>query len=165
MEAELLPPGMEYLDDTRGGTQELPVCRKLQEGLGGAFMEEGVQKGLVCVDQGVELCRYGKDHMEIGGVDDFRFSFVGPNFLVERLAVGTAAVAAGIVMEVQVAAVGADGDIAAKHPRLAGHDGGGRLALCRGRAERSSIVRPCVVKDLLDLKPVHGAHLPSCQKD
>ena len=65
----------------------------------------------------------------------------------------------------KVAAVGADGDIAAKHPRLAGHDGGGRLALCRGRAERSSIVRPCVVKDLLDLKPVHGAHLPSCQKD
>ena len=127
-------------------------------------MEEGVEEGLVRIDQRVELGRYGKDHMEIGGVDDFRFSFVDPDFLVERLAVGTVAVAAGIVMEVQVAAVSADGGIAAKLPGLAGHDGGSRFPLYQGRAERSGIARPGIVKDLLNLKPVHGAHLPSCQK-
>lgn len=63
-------------------------------------MEEGIQKGLVGIDQRVELGRYGKDHMEIGGVDDFRFPSVNPEFLEERLAVGAVAVAAGIIMEV-----------------------------------------------------------------
>ena len=100
MEVEFLPPGMEYLDDAGCGPQKLPVCRKLQESLSGALMEEGIQKGLVGIDQRVELGRYGKDHMEIGGVDDFRFPSVNPEFLEERLAVGTVAVAAGIVMEV-----------------------------------------------------------------
>ncbi len=38
--------------------------------------------------------------MEIGGVDDFRFPSVNPEFLEECLAVGAVAVAAGIVMEV-----------------------------------------------------------------
>ena len=59
MEVELLPPGMEYLDDAGCGPQKLPVCRKLQESLSGALMEEGIQKGLVGIDQRVELGRYG----------------------------------------------------------------------------------------------------------
>ncbi len=91
-------------------------------------------EGLVCIDQRVQLCRNGEHYMEIGGVDDLSFSFVGPDLLEKRLTVGAAAVAAGIVMEVQVAAVSADGDIAAKFPGLAGHDGGGRFALYRGGA-------------------------------
>ena len=37
-----------------------------------------------------------------------------------------AVVAAGIVMEVQMAAVNADGDTAARHPGLAGYDRSGR---------------------------------------
>ena len=65
MEVQLLPPGMEDLDDAWGGAQELPVRGELQEGLCGASVEEGVQKGLVGVDQSVQLYRDGEDHMEI----------------------------------------------------------------------------------------------------
>ena len=164
MEVEFLPPGMEYLDDAGCGPQKLPVCRKLQESLSGALMEEGIQKGLVGIDQRVELGRYGKDHMEIGSVDDFRFPSVNPEFLEERLAVGTVAVAAGIIVEVHVPAVGADGDIAAQLSGLAGHDGGSGFHLYRGGAERSGVHLPGVVKDLLNLEPMHCGHLPSCQR-
>ncbi len=63
-------------------------------------MEEGIQKGLLGIDQRVEWAGMVKTTMEIGGVVNFRFPSVNPEFLEERLAVGTVAVAAGIVMEV-----------------------------------------------------------------
>ena len=155
---------MEDLYDAGNSAQELSVSRKLQEGLGRTSVEEGIQKGLVGIDQGVQLGRYGKDHMEIGRVNNFGFPFVDPEFLKKCLAVRAVAVAAGIIVEVQVPAVGADGNITAQLPGLAGHDGRSRFHLDRGRAERSGILLPGVIKDLLDLKPVHCAHLPSCQR-
>lgn len=81
MEVQLLPPGMEDLDDAWGGAQELPVCGELQEGLCGAFVEEGVQKGLVGVNQCVQLYRDGEDHMEIRGIDDLGLACIHPQLL------------------------------------------------------------------------------------
>lgn len=127
-------------------------------------MEEGVQEGLVCIDQGVKLCRDGEDHMEIGGADDLGLAGVYPQLLGKGLAVRAVTVAAGIAVEVHVAAVGADGDVAAQLPGLAGHDGGSGLFLHRGGRKGRSIRFPRVVKDLLDPKPVHAASLPSGQR-
>ena len=165
MEVELLPPGMEDLDDARGGTQEPPVSGELQQGLCGAPVEEGVEECLVCIDQGVKLCGDGEDHMEIGGINDLRLAGVDPELFQKGLAAGAVTVAAGIVVEVHVAAVRADGDVAAQLSGLAVHDGGGGLFLHVGRTERSGIPFPGIVKDLLDLKPAHAASLPSGQRD
>lgn len=94
--------------------------------------------------------------MEIRGINYLCFPGIYPEFLQKCLAVWAVAVAAGIVMEVQVSAVRADGNIAAEFPGLAGHEGGGGLPLYRGGAEESSIALPGIVKDLLELKPEHG---------
>ena len=112
MEVQLLPPGMEDLDDAWGGAQELPVRGELQEGLCGASVEEGVQKGLVGVDQSVQLYRDGEDHMEIRGIDDLGLAGINPQLLQKGLAVGAAAVAAGIIVELQMPAVRTDRNIA-----------------------------------------------------
>ena len=81
MEVQLLSPGMEDLDDAGGGPQELPVRGELQEGLCGASVEEGVQKGLVGVDQCVQLCRDGEDHMEIRCINDLGLARINPQLL------------------------------------------------------------------------------------
>lgn len=67
-------------------------------------------------------------------------------------------------MKLQMPAVRTDRDVAAQLRGLAGHDGGGSFPLDRGGAEGRGILFPCAVKDLLDLKPVHDASLPTCQK-
>ena len=164
VEVELLPPGMEYLDDAGYSAQELPVSGQLQQGLRGAPVEEGAEEGLVCIDRRVQLCRNCKHYMEIRRIDDLCPPRIDPDLFENGLVAGAAAVAAGIIVDLHMAAVTADGSIHPKLPGLAGHDGGSRFALYRGGAERSGILLPGTVKGLLDLKPVHGAHLPSCQK-
>jgi len=82
-------------------------------------MEQAVEKLLVAVNEGIQLMGQGKDHMKIGGINDFRPAFIHPDFLPYSLTVGTAAVAAGIIMEFDVPAAAALADITAKFSRLA----------------------------------------------
>ena len=67
--------------------------------------------------------REGKDHMEVGGVNNLGPAPVHPEFLLDGLAVRAAAVAAGIIMGLQVSAVRAEAPVAARLPGLAAHDG------------------------------------------
>lgn len=55
----------------------------------------------------------GKDHMEIRGIDDFRPTFVHPDFLVYSLTDGAVPVPAGIIVDFCMPAFGADADITA----------------------------------------------------
>ncbi len=47
----------------------------------------------------------GKDHMEVGGVNDLGPAFIHPELSQDSLAVGAIAVAAGVVMDLGMAAV------------------------------------------------------------
>ena len=107
-------------------------------------------------------CKY---HMKVRGIHHFRPAFVYPDFFLDCLTVGTVAVAAGIVMEFGMPAVGALGNVDAKGTGFTAHDGTGCFFLnirleAAGRAKRFIGKLP----DLLDLRPVHGKHLPSGQK-
>ena len=46
-----------------------------------------------------------KDHMKIGRVDDFRLSFIHPDFFKDSLTVWTVTVTAGIIMDFHMATV------------------------------------------------------------
>ena len=46
-----------------------------------------------------------KHHMKVRGINDLCFSFIHPEFLQDRLAVGAVTVAAGVVMDFHVPAV------------------------------------------------------------
>jgi hypothetical protein len=81
MIVKLLVPGVEDLDDTGNGAEELPVCGKLKDGLRRALMEERVKELLIAEHQRIELMRKGKNQMEVGGTDDFRAAFIGPDLV------------------------------------------------------------------------------------
>ena len=164
MEVELLSPGMEYLYDARDSAEEFLVGGQFQQGLCRTSVEEGIQEVPVGKEEDIELCRDGKDYMKIRCIDDLSLSGIYPDLFQKCLAVRTVTVAAGIMMEGHMPAVVTYTDITAKLPGLTGHEGGGSFPLYKGGRKGSSVVLPGVVKDLLDLKPVHGEHLPSCQR-
>lgn len=70
-----------------------------------------------------------KDHMEIRGINHLSPAFIHPYFGGEGLAVRAAAVAAGVVIELDMSAVRALAGITAEPAGLAVHDGMGRPAL------------------------------------
>jgi len=77
-------------------------------------MEQAVKKLLVAVNEGIQFMWQGKDHMEIGGINNLRPAFIHPDFLPYCLAVRAIAVTAGIIMEFYVPAIAAPADITAK---------------------------------------------------
>ncbi len=160
MAAHLLVPGMEHLDDAVLGAQVFFVGAQFQERLRAASVEEPVKDLLVGKDEGVQLMGEGKDHMEVRRVNDLGPAPVHPELLLDGLAVGAAAVVAGIIMGLHVAAVGAEAPVTAQLPGLAAHDGMCRLTLdigLRGAGRRES--RVSGKEDLLYLegaeKPLH----------
>ena len=73
--------------------------------------------------------REGKDHMEVGGVNNLGPAPVHPEFLLDGLAVGAAAVAAGIIVELQMPAVRTDRNIAPQFSGLFYYESFGLFAV------------------------------------
>ncbi len=80
MVAQLLVPGMEHLYDAGCRPEVLGVCGKLQERFGAAPVQQPVKQLLVVGNQGVQLMRECKYHMEIRGMDHFSPAFVNPPY-------------------------------------------------------------------------------------
>lgn len=74
-------------------------------------MEEAAEELLVAVNEGVKLMWKCKDHMKVRDVDDLGPAPVHPDFLKEGLAVRAVPVAARIIVEIHVSALGALADI------------------------------------------------------
>ena len=71
----------------------------------------------------------GENHMEVGGVDDFRPALIYPEFLIDSLAVGAAAAVAGIIVEFHMPTVRALGNIDSELSRFTVQDRLGSFAL------------------------------------
>ena len=156
---------MEHLDDSRLSPEIVPVSREFQKGLGTALMEQTVKESLVAVDQGIELMRKRKHHMEVRGIDDFRPALIDPEFFEYTLTVWTAAAAAGIIMELHAAAFGACTDIDAEAAGFAGKDGTGSFLLLIGLEMSGLAELPIRIQPyFLNFEVTHGRHLPSGQK-
>ena len=105
MVIKLLVPGMEDLNDAGRRAEMLFVGGKLQEGIRAAAVEKAVKQELVGVKERVEFMWKGEDHMEIRGIDHLCPALIDPDFLFDGLAVGAAAVAAGVVVDFDMAAL------------------------------------------------------------
>ena len=92
-------------------------------------MQEVIQEFLITVEQGIQFMRKGENHMEVGSIDDFCPAFVHPDFLIHSLAVGAAAVAAGIIVEFRMPAVRALGNIDSEFSGFTVQDRLGSFAL------------------------------------
>lgn len=55
-----------------------------------------------------------KNHMKVGGVDDFGPAFIHPDFFLYGLTVGAVSVTAGIVVDFHVSTVGTLTEVTAK---------------------------------------------------
>ena len=55
-----------------------------------------------------------KNHMKVGGVDDFGPAFIHPDFILYGLTIGTVSVTAGIVVNFHVPAVRTLAEVTAK---------------------------------------------------
>ncbi len=107
----------------------------------------------------------GKDDMEVRGVNDLRPAFIHPEFLLDSLAVGAVTVAAGIIMDFKVSAVGTDGSINAEGAGFAVENVEGGFSLdIRLEDAGSGIILISDPPDLLDHRISQGSHLPSGQR-
>lgn len=108
----------------------------------------------------------GKDHMEIRGIDDFRPTFVHPDFLVYSLTDGAVPIPAGIIMGFRMSAFCADADVAAALFRFAADNVIGSFSLkvrqVRGFSTEGMIG---ITKNILYCEIRHEKHLPAGQKD
>jgi hypothetical protein len=106
MVVDFLVPGVKDLYNP-GNSAEIPfVSGEFKQRPGRTSVKEAVEKALVAQEQGIQLMRECKNHMKVRGVNNLCPPFVHPERFVNGLTVRAAAVAAGIVMEFQVAAVG-----------------------------------------------------------
>ena len=71
-------------------------------------MEEPIEQLLVAQEQRIQFMRKSEYHMEVGGIYDFRPAFVHPDLLIHGLTVGAVTVAAGIVVDLGMAAIRMD---------------------------------------------------------
>ena len=127
-------------------------------------MEQAVEELLVAVNKGVHLMRNGKYQMEVGGVNDFGPAFIHPDFFLDSLALRTVAVMAGIVADLDVPAVTAAADVAAKFSGFTVLYGRSRFLLdIRLVKSLCAVLLPGSLKDLLD-RIIHGRHLPCGQR-
>ena len=127
-------------------------------------MEKPIEQLLVAQEQRIQFMWKSEYHMEVGGIYDFRPAFVHPELLIHSLAVGTVTVAAGIVVDLGMAAIGTDADTAAQCAGLAPKDGHGGLFVDVGRRINGTVFLPSKLENLLDLTLCHR-YLPSYQED
>ena len=114
-------------------------------------MEKPIEQLLVAQEQRIQFMWKSEYHMEVGGIYDFRPAFVHPELLIHSLAAGTVTVAAGIVVEFGMSAIGTDADRAAQCAGLTPKDGHGSLFLDVGRRINGTVFLPSKLENLLDL--------------
>lgn len=86
-------------------------------------MQKMIQELLIAVDQGIQFMRKGKYHMEVRGINDFRFPLVYPDLLQNSLTVWAVPVPAGIMMDLQMSAIPAVADVVPQRSGLTVKDG------------------------------------------
>ena len=107
-------------------------------------------------------CKY---HMEVRGVHHFRPALIHPDLFQDCLAVGAAAVAAGVLVELHMSAFGAFADVNAKSAGFTGEDGTGSFLLFIGlKMTGVTVILIRILPDFLDLEATHGKHLRLGQK-
>lgn len=106
--------------------------------------------------------RERKYHMEIGGINNLRTALICPDLVLQSLAAGAAAVPAGVVVDLQVAAVLALGDGEAEAAGLTVHYGMSGLFLVREERRQRGKGFPAKLKNLPNGILSHDTHQPVC---
>ena len=107
-------PGMEHTEHGDGATDMAAVSGEAHEGRGGRPDENGVEDSLMGAEGPMELFGHGKDEVKVGNRKKLPPSLIEPLVGMAPVALGTASVSAGMVGVPPLAAVVADGKMAAE---------------------------------------------------
>ena len=157
VKVEVLIPGVQDRGEADLGLKALIVPGKLEQSLGGRVKEEIKNECLVAPGQGLEVVGQGDHQVEVGNGQKPLQALRQPSGLLEALALGTVAVAAGVVGDRQVAAApAADVHVSAQTGGAAAFDIPHGLMLRRAEAMVFPVVRAMVAKDLGHLQGWSG---------
>src|SRR5438067_2480499 len=99
MMLQSLAPGVEHRQKPDPGTQTLGVGGDLPQGFRGGPEENPVDDGLVLIRQGRDLLRDTENDMKVLDRQQFSLPLGEPLLLREGLALGTMAIAAGVIAD------------------------------------------------------------------
>src|SRR5512139_3118634 len=155
---EVLAPGVQDGDEADPSTQVFGVVREFQERLGYRAEQEVIQDPLVHDGQGIELGGDGEDHVEVLHRQEVLCSCLYPLLLAEGLALGAVAVPAGVVGDLDMAAVLAPVLVPAKSCRPAGLDGAHGAQVVARQWMGVSVLRAVPAEDIRHLDAARGPH-------
>ena len=163
MEVHLRSPCVEDEDIANFCAEMSGVFRQFPDRCGCRMIESIIKELLITVNDRIQKIRNGKNQMEIGRIKNIFPAGIHPFFLRNCLTHGTAAVTAGIIMDLDSAAVFTDTDICAIRPCFTVYNVPGGFCLLRGRGVFFKICRIKAMKDILYGRFIHGQHLLSGQ--
>jgi hypothetical protein len=119
MMLELLPPRVQDHQHSDPRSQVHGVGRHFQKSFLGAVKEQPIQELTVAQCQRAELVGQSEDDVEVGNGQEVGLTFGQPGCPLASTALGTASVAAGMIVVPYLAAVIALGDVPAQSGRAA----------------------------------------------
>ena len=122
MLAEVPSPGMQGGQDADGRTQVFGVRQEFSEGFGGVPKQEISHQSLVVPPKGDEVVGDGEYGVVVGAIQQSRFLLFQPSFRGQAVALGAAAMFAGVVVNFLDVSVGAAGSLATHLGGPAAHE-------------------------------------------
>jgi hypothetical protein len=146
-------PGVKDRDHAYFAAEITGIGCEFCEGATGRFDKDGVENPLMRPKQGAEFRRKGEDEVKVGNREEFLTSFLKPVLLISVLALGAAAILAGMVGITNMGAVIALGDVTAQGLCAALTDIAKRPPMARehGIAEAVEVLVTVEAKDVCDL--------------
>lgn len=152
VELELLAPGMEHRHTAELGPEMRGVAGDVQQALGHGVKEEGIEHARILQDEGVEVQRQGRNHMDVRCRQDFSLAVGKPRGLGCTMTFWATAVPARIIRRLLVLAAVALGQVSA--------EGGGAAQLngTQGAMLRTAQSVPIALQEGLAMLAHHICH-------
>src|SRR3984957_20358907 len=122
MQSQVLSPGVQNAEEADLGSEVLGVGRNFEHGLSAGAGEEIVERAGVVVTERIQLVGQGKDDVEVGHAEQILFAPCQPAQACLSLALGTVAVATGVIGNGLMVATRAGVQMASQRSRTACSD-------------------------------------------
>ncbi len=97
MQSQVLSPGVQNAEEADLGSEVLGVGRNFEHGLSAGAEEQIVEQPWIALTERVQLVGQGKDDVEVGHAEQILFAPCQPALACLGLALGTVAVATGVI--------------------------------------------------------------------
>jgi hypothetical protein len=161
MQSQVLSPGMQNAEKADLGSEVLGAGRNFKHGLSAGTVEQIVEQPRMALTERVQLVGQGKDDVEVGYAEQILFAPCEPALASLGLALGTVAVATGVVGNCLVVATGAGVHMASERSGATCGDGSQHVELLI--AKPGAVLFPeAVTPNSKYVGHLHGrpAHLP-----